>query len=80
MTQTRRLAVVLDASLARNSRPTGADEQETTIAKLPTAYVVVLSVVVLFGIAGVAWWVRFVSLELTAVYAEGFRTARMAEE
>jgi len=43
-------------------------------------YVLALSIVVLFGIASAAWWAwRFVSLELIAVYAEGFRKAGMAE-
>jgi hypothetical protein len=36
--------------------------------------------VVVIAIASAAWWAwRFISLELTAVYAEGFRKAGMPE-
>jgi hypothetical protein len=81
MSQTRRFAAVLNPSLTRNSRLIEADEQAALVAKLPAAYVLAVSLVVLFGIASAAWWAwRFVSLELTAAYAEGFRKARMAEE
>jgi hypothetical protein len=81
MTQAHRLAAVLDASSARNSGLSGAAEQEALVVKLPAAYVVALSAVVLFGIASAAWWAcRFVSLELIAVYAEAFRKAGVPEE
>jgi hypothetical protein len=81
MTQAHRLAAVLDASSARNSGLIGAAEQEALVVKLPAAHVVALSAVVLLGIASAAWWLwRFISLELTAAYAEGFRKAGMAEE
>ena len=39
----------------------GADEEKTPLAGPPTAYVIALSVVVLFGIAGAAGCVWFVS-------------------
>jgi hypothetical protein len=58
----------------------GADEEKTPLAGLPTAYVIALSVVVLFGIAVTAWWAWFISREFGAVYAEGFRKAGMPEE
>ena len=81
MTQAHRLAAVLDASSTRNAGLIGADEQKAPVVKLPAAYVVALSAVVLFVMASAAWWAwRFVSLELIAVYAEGFRKAGMAEE
>ena len=56
------------------------DEQKTLFARLPAVHVVALSVVVPLFIATVAWWAyRFVSLELTAVYAEAFRKAGLPE-
>jgi hypothetical protein len=58
-----------------------ADEQKTLPAGQPAAYVVILSVVMLFVTACVTWWAcRFVSLELAAVFAEAFRKARLSEE
>jgi hypothetical protein len=43
--------------------------------------VTVASLIVMICVASAAWWAwRFVSLGLMAVYAEGFRKARMAEE
>jgi len=77
MSQMRRLA---SAYLALNPSLIGADEQKAPVVKLPAAYIVALSAVVLFVMASAAWWAwRFVSLELIAVYAEGFRKAGMAE-
>ena len=72
---------ILGAYFTGNPRVIGAGEQKAPVVKLPTACVVALSVVVLFGIAGAAWWAwRFVSLELIDVYVEGFRKAGIAEE
>jgi hypothetical protein len=61
--------------------PVGTADQETPVAKVRAAHVVGVSVVVLFVIASAAWlaW-RVVSLELSAVYAEAFREARLSEE
>ena len=58
-------ATILAAEFTGNSRLIGADEQKAPVAKLPTVYVVALSVVVLFGIASAAWWTWFVSRALT---------------
>jgi len=80
MTQAHRLAAVLDASSARNSGLSGAAEQEVPVVKLPTAYFVALSAVVLFGIASAAWWAWLVSRGLTVAYAEGFGNVRLPEE
>jgi hypothetical protein len=76
MPSVRRLAAILDASLARNSSLIGADEQAASVAKLPAAYFVTLNLVVVFAIGIAAWWAwRLVSQELAAVYAEAFRAA-----
>jgi hypothetical protein len=75
MIQTRRVAAALDVFSVRNSRPIGGDAQEAPVVKLPAAYVVALSVVVLFAIAAAASWAWFVSRELTGAYAEAFRAA-----
>jgi hypothetical protein len=58
----------------------GTDDEKAPLAKLPTAYLIALSVVVLFGIAVAAWWTWFASRELTAVYAEGFGKIGMPGE
>jgi hypothetical protein len=81
MNHSRNLAAILSAYFPGNRRLAGTDEQETPVAKIPAAYVVGVSVAVLFVVTGAAWlaW-RFVSLELTAVYVEAFREARMSEE
>jgi hypothetical protein len=42
--------------------------------------VIVVSVIVIICVASAAWWAWFVSRELTAVYAEGFRKAGVPEE
>jgi hypothetical protein len=59
---------------------TEADEPKEPVTKLTTAYVIALSVVVLFGIAVAAWWAWFISRELAAVCAEGFHKIGMPEE
>ena len=47
----------------------------------PRRIVNVVSVIIVICVASAAWWAwRFVSLELTAAYAEGFRKAGMPEE
>jgi hypothetical protein len=58
----------------------GADEQKAPLTKLPTAHIVTLIVVVLFGIASAAWWAWLVSRGLTVAYTEGFRNIRLPEE
>ena len=68
-----------DEEAAQTSRLMGADE--VPVSKVPAAYFVAPSLIMLFAIAGATWLVwRFVSLELTAVYAEGFRKVVMPEE
>ena len=43
--------------------------------------ITLISVIMTIGVARAVWWVwRVVSLELTDVYAEGFRNAAMPEE
>jgi hypothetical protein len=80
MSHSRNVARILSACFRGNPRVFGADEQKAPFAKLPTACVVALSVVVLFGIAGTAWWAWFVSRELAVAYSEGFRSARLLKE
>jgi hypothetical protein len=58
----------------------GADERKAPVAKLAREYVVALSVIVLFAIAGAAWWAWLVSQELAVAFAEGFRQAGLREE
>ncbi len=48
---------------------------------IPQRTIIAVSVIVVIGIASAAWWGwRFISLELTAVYAEGFRKLGLLEE
>jgi hypothetical protein len=56
--------------------------ERTTVARrvIPPRTVITFTMVVVIAIASAAWWAwRFVSLELTAVYADGFRKAGMPE-
>jgi hypothetical protein len=85
MSQSRRLAVYV----AEYSRRVGAIEGETKPSRCPveprslphTTTITVVSVIIVVCVASAAWWAwRFVSLELAAVYAEGFRKAGIAEE
>jgi hypothetical protein len=47
----------------------------------PRRTITVVSVIIAICVAGAAWWSwRFVSLELTAAFAEGFRKAGLPEE
>jgi hypothetical protein len=80
MSHPPRFAVILGASFRGNPRVIGADEQKAPFAKLPTAYVIALSAVVLFGIASAAWWAWLVSRGLAVAYTEGFRNIRLPEE
>jgi hypothetical protein len=79
MTRSRSVAVIVGADFSGNPRVIGADEQKAPLAKLPTG-VCALSAVLLFGIAGAAWWAWFVSRGLTVAYAEGFRHVGLSEE
>jgi hypothetical protein len=46
----------------------------------PRYTVAVVGVIIVICAAGAAWWSwRFVSLELTAAFGEGFRTAGLPE-
>jgi hypothetical protein len=89
MNTTRRLA----AYVADYSRRVGANEGETKPSRYPIEPrslphrvsprrpVTLVSAIIVICVAGAAWWAwRFVSLELTAAYAEGFRKAGMPEE
>ena len=80
MSHSRSVAVILDADFTGNPRLIGADERKAPLAKPPTAYVAALSVFLLFGIAGAAWWAWFVSRDLTVAYTEGFRDIRLPEK
>jgi hypothetical protein len=75
MSHSRNVARILSACFRGNPRAIGADEQKAPFAKLPTACVVALSVVVLFGIAGAAWWAWFVSRGLTVATQKGSGTS-----
>ena len=78
MTLTRWLAGVLDASLARNSRLIGLDEEEAPVAKPPAAFIVALSLIgVTLAIASMIW---FLSRELAVTYAKAFRKASFPRE
>jgi hypothetical protein len=79
MSHSRNFAVIRGAYFRVNPGLSETDEEKEPLAKLPTAYVVALTAVVLFGIAGAAWWAWFVSRELTVAYAEGFRDLRLPE-
>jgi len=93
MSQTSRLAAIPAADVAGYSRLMGADQEVNPVVKdnsgthhgscrvIPPRTVITFTMVVVIAIASAAWWAwRFVSLELTAVYAEGFRKAGMPEE
>jgi hypothetical protein len=80
MSNPRGIALVLGAYLKGNPRVIGAREEKGPLAKLPTGYLAALSALVLFGIAGAAWWAWFVSRGLTVADAEGFRSVRLSEE
>jgi hypothetical protein len=68
-----------DAEAAQTARLMGADE--VSVAKIPAAYLVAPSLITLLAFTGATWWVwRFVSLQLTAVYAEGFRKVGLPEK
>jgi len=91
MAAVHRTTATLAADVAGYSRLMSADQKatqtsrlmeahEVPVSKIPAAYFVVASLITLFAIAGATWWVwRLASLELTAVYAEGFRKIGMPE-
>jgi len=78
MSRLHSVVVIAGAHLGGNPRQIGVDERTVPLAKLPTAYVVALSLVMLCGIVGAAWWVWLVSRDLTAVYARGLLQRRSA--
>jgi hypothetical protein len=84
MAAVRRFATIPAANVAGNSHLTNSrpiDTGESSVSKIPAAYFIAPSLMVLFAVAGATWWAwRLVSLELTAVYAEGFRKVGMPEE
>jgi hypothetical protein len=79
MSHSNNFAVILGAYFRGNPGVIEADEEKEPVPKLPTAYVVALSVVLL-GIASAAWWAWFVSRGLSVAYEEGFREIRLPEE
>jgi hypothetical protein len=84
MAAVRRLTTILAADVAGNSRLMNSRPNETDelpVSTIPAAYLIAPSLIVLFAIAGATWWAwRLVSLEFTAIYAEGFRKVGMPEE
>ena len=90
MPPVRHLTAILSADVEAHSRPMGADEEQIVEvpggriwlprSAIPLQIVITVSLVVLAGIASTWWAWRSGSVELAAVYAEGFRKVGMPEQ
>ena len=80
MSSGRPLTVVLAADAIGSAKVLEIDKPEILVTKTPPTYLIGRSAVAVFGVVS-AWWIwRFVSVELTAAYAEGLRTLGTPEQ